>query len=160
VGYACDTQERELIKKVMAEINQMVHIAPDLPFRLDIPIAGACQNCGGPIVIQPGFEVTIDLDIGAAVYARVLDSQGNVVAENISDQAGSLRIDFDPASISLLAPAGVLHAPISFRDDLPHDATAYTLEIIPLEDPNGDRSYDLSLTVSQGFQVYLPMTVR
>ncbi|MCC7361042.1 MAG: M4 family metallopeptidase [Anaerolineales bacterium] len=158
VGYACDPAEQAYLRQLHAQVHYDNQLIPlDLPSQLDLPIFGACGNCGGPVIIHPGFEVRIDVSLGAAVYARVLDSQGNVAAQGWSSGAGGVQLAFEPAAYSYLPGAGAAEIE---RPDLPHDRTAYTLEVFALEDPNGDRTYDLALAVSQGHQVLLPLAVR
>ncbi len=152
LGYVCDPAERAMIEAPSASINEMVFIGPDLPFQLEIPIDYTCPQCGDPAFINPGFNVSINLHIGSKVYGRVLDSQGNTVAHQITEGTEALALNFSPAAFAQ-SNAGAQRAGASFDPDLPDDKTAYILEIYPLEDPSGSRVYTLTLDIEQGIEI-------
>jgi len=162
IGYACDESERTWWRQLNAHIFESEQWIPiDLPFRVDLPLVDSpCVSCGGPIIIHPGLEFIVDVNIGASTYARVLDSSGAVVAHAFSDGATTVNLSFEPAPFADIPAARAMQSFLqSGVDTLPHDRSAYYLEIIPLEDPNGDRTYNLDIAVSQGIRSYIPMTI-
>ncbi len=56
-----------------------------------------CPMCGAEI-LQPGLEVMIDMSLPVGYQARVVDSNGLVVAKGKALAGGALNLSFDPAA--------------------------------------------------------------
>ncbi len=151
IGYACDPEEQETQENV---ILQQVFIPAELPLPLEIPICPACGELNLPL----DHPVSVQTTLSAPVYARVLNSQGHIMAQGVSEANNSLMLNFEAAPFSQLVGGGnIAYTPTR---ELPSDQVNYTLEIFPLADPGGNRTFDLSVVINQGHKIYLPVIVH
>ncbi|MCB9123882.1 MAG: thrombospondin type 3 repeat-containing protein [Caldilinea sp.] len=151
IGFKCDPAE----EKKLTNIDAQVLIPEELPWIVPVPI---CPQCGQEI-LPVDYQVLVTLDLSAASYARIVDSTGKVMEQSISDGATPHELRFEPAAFSRTS------AQVTASDAAAAgaDAVRYFVEVSPVADPNGNRTYQLDMTISEGIpqaQIYLPLMMR
>jgi Thermolysin metallopeptidase, alpha-helical domain/Thermolysin metallopeptidase, catalytic domain/Thrombospondin type 3 repeat len=125
--------------------------------RFPIPF---CPMCGSEYV-PPGLEVMVDITLPVGFQARVVDSNGQVVAKGKALGGGKLGLNFDPAAAA--PPQGAATRTLAAGAAEPQpDETRYYLDIAPADGVDISKPYRLTVTVRDGIPstVFLPLTRR
>ena len=157
VGLACDQSEKQSL--VQGRIHQFKFGQEDLQSILVTPH----YNWSGGDYLPDGFTQFIQIAMSANFQARVVDSNGAVVAATHTGHGlgQSYQISF-PTEAYASYTSGAMHTTAAEADTLPPDGIRYYLQIFPASDVSITQTYTLTLTTSSGVpsKVYLPIMLR
>lgn len=157
-GIACDRDEYSFLYN----LRYRVQYKPDQGWA-EMPMPDQCIMCGtiGQTGAQYWNEVRVTY--GAPFYARIVDSNGLVVAHSKASARTALTqvLRFQPAPYAFKATAGGAHASAGMPDTEPADLD-YMLEILPspLADPIIPHELSVEFVEELKGMVYLPMLLR
>ncbi len=126
-----------------------------------------CIVCGGEY-LPPGTEIMVDVTLPVGFQAKIIDSNGTVVAKGKALTGGKLNLGFEPAAFAgaqapvLAGVALAAAAPAPSAAAPAPDEVRYYLDITPAPGVDPSQSYHLTLGVKEGIPstLYLPLTLR
>ena len=157
-GIACDQDEYNFVYNLRYRVQYKPNQGP-----IELGLPDECTMCGAMGQIAAHYWNEARVTYGAPFYARIIDSNGLVVADSGSDFRTALTqvLRFQPAPYAFEAGMGGPARALSVADTKSSDVD-YTLEIFPSPRVDPSVPHEFSVVFAEVLEgaVYLPVIVR
>ena len=155
-GYACDQEERNFIWGLKYSVKYKPALGG-----FEITTPEHCTMCGAMGQIGANYWNEAKITYGAPFYAKIVDSDGWVVASSKSTFRTALTqvLRFQPAPFTFESRIGATAASAAA---IPPSGTGYTLRIYPSTLVDQQTAHELTVEFAEGEgpRLYLPLMLK